>query len=229
MHGNIMLAASRNAAKQPMVQACESTQQLTINGCNQPKPHNSSVAYSMQYAAFFTKQQQEAFSTWCERTGEHTPRHSTADQTETESCSAQCRIASLCLASNKHHRCSLGNPQQPLAPLTPSQQIWVVTRSGALTQSPILQGSGKSADHKPHAQPRNGQFPTQQLAQLNRPTGQSPPCAEDCSEAQAHEAQAGMGSRHRKCIQSYNKPVERGSQSTDAVSKTVAAYLRPAA
>lgn len=115
------------AAKQPMVQACESTQQLTINGCNQPKPHNSSVAYSMQYAAFFTKQQQEAFSTWCERprTGEHTPRHSTADQTETESCSAQCRIASLCLASNKHHRCSLGNPQQPLAPLTPSQQIYL--------------------------------------------------------------------------------------------------------
>jgi hypothetical protein len=31
--------------------------------------------------------------------------------------------------------------------------------------------------------------------------------------------------RQRACIQPYNMPVERGSQSTDAVSKTVAACL----
>jgi hypothetical protein len=33
--------------------------------------------------------------------------------------------------------------------------------------------------------------------------------------------------RQREHIQPFNKPVERGSQSADAVSKAVAAYLGP--
>jgi hypothetical protein len=143
MHAGVRFAASRNTAKQRMVQACEAAQQLTTNSC---KKNRASQLFSCKQHAICCILHKTAARSGLNVVSTsmppktHTPRHFTADHAETqqpESCSAQCRHHTSVVSFQQTPHVQPQGPDdgwQPLAPHNLTHHLnWVVARSGALT------------------------------------------------------------------------------------------------